>query len=86
MSEYEAMSRAQRAAEELQEVQAAFDHIRSDIFEQLAITEDDESAKREALFLEVRALDRVRSRLSSVISSGKLAKHLSTLRARGFKE
>lgn len=86
MNEHEAMSRAQRAAEDLQEVQAAFDHIRSDIFEQLAITEDGESAKREALFLEIRALDRVRSRLSSVMSNGALAKHLSTLRARGFKE
>ena len=83
MTNRDPIARAQRAAEELTEVQASFDTVRRDIFEEIAATENDQAAVREALFLEVRALDRVRSRLSSVISGARMIQHRNQSRARG---
>ena len=83
MSSHDSLARAQRAAEELTEVQASFDTVRRDIFEEIAATDNDQTSVREALFLEVRALDRVRSRLTSVINGARMIQHRNQSRARG---
>jgi hypothetical protein len=78
------IQRAGQARMELRETEAAFDAARLDILNEIAQTKDDESLKREMLFLEVRALDKVRARLQSTISNGAVSAHIVQLTEAGF--
>lgn len=74
---------AQRARELKEGIEPFFETVRQELFNELSSTDDADVAQRERLFLELRAIDRVKTRLIGVINSGKIAEHALKLVATG---
>jgi hypothetical protein len=79
-----AIDRGQQAQFEYRELEAAFNSARLQIMEEIAATEDEDAQKRERLFLEIRSLDKVKTRMRSVIDSGVISAHNQQMIKQGF--
>lgn len=79
-----AQFRADQARIELRETKEAFEAVRLNIFNDLANTRPEEGALREALYVELQALEKVKSRLVSVINDGAVSAHIELVKSQGF--
>lgn len=79
--EYRDAARADQAAMELRETEAAFDQTRAGLLEVIATSKFGEQELREKCFLAVQALDRVRSILVQVAASKAVVEHNVMIRA-----
>lgn len=75
MSDDAKIKDAHRARELKEGIEPFFETVRQELFNELSSTDDADVAQRERLFLELRAIDRVKSRLTGVINSGKIAEY-----------
>ncbi len=75
MSDHAKIQNAQRAKELLTELSPFIEAVRQELFTELTNTDDADVPARERVFLELRAVDRVRQRIVATINSGKIAEH-----------
>lgn len=79
-AEREAVAEAMRTRSEFEQTEAAFDLVRSEMFEAMAATKLGQADLREQLYLGVNMLDRVRAAMRAVISGGAVAEHSAMIR------